>query len=94
MIMFDKKKAMATIMSRRQHADGSMSEAPMKPEKASMEDGKMDGRHAAMEDFMRAHAEGSASKMVEAMVNFMDLHNSHKAEDTEPEVPKQPDKES
>ena len=89
MIIIDPKKAVGTIMARRQHKDGSTAEAPMKPEKATMEDGQPDGRLAAMQDFMAAHAEGSAQKMMEAMANFHDLHRmkSEQAEDTEPVVP-------
>jgi hypothetical protein len=96
MIIYDKKKAVSTIMARRQHKDGSTTMAEMKPERSTSEDGQPDGRHAAMQDFMAAHKEGSAQKMMEAMANFIDLHRmaSETAEDTTPEVPTQPESES
>ena len=89
MIIFDKKKAIATMMGRRQHKDGSTTEAPMKPEMAAKsEGGEIDGRHAAAEDVLMAIHEGSAQKMMEALANFHDLHRdaSEKAQSTEPKV--------
>ncbi len=94
-IIMDKKKAIGTIMSRRQHPDGSMSTAPMVPERATDEDGQPDGRLTAMQDFMAAHNEGSPQKMMEAMAAFHDLHRmkSEEAQDTEPDVESGPDTE-
>ena len=96
MIIYDKKRAVATIMARRQNKDGSTSQAEMKPEKASTEDGSPDGRLTAAQDMLAAVSEGSAQKMMEAMAAFHDLHRmaSEKAESTTPEVPAQPESES
>jgi hypothetical protein len=96
MIIFDKKKAMQTIMSKRHPKDGSVSSAPMATEAAQDEDGMPDGRHAAAQDILSAMHEKSPQKLMEAMANFYDLHAMHsqKSDDTEPEVPEQPDSES
>lgn len=93
MIMFDKKKAMATIMSRRQHKDGSMTTAPMVPSAAQTENGMADERHSAAQDIMAAMEEKHPGKLMDAMMKFMDAHNSHKAEDTTPKVTEGPDTE-
>lgn len=88
MIFFDEKKKMQTIMSRRRKEGGEYSQAhEMKPEIVKTEDGEIDGRHVAMQDFMAAHAEKSPQKAMQALGNFIDLHMSHKDSGTgEPEV--------
>jgi len=95
-IIHDRKKAVATIMSRRQHKDGSMTSAPMKPEASSALDGTPDGRHAAAQDILAAMDEKSPQKLMEALANFHDLHKMHseQAQPSEPDVPAQPRKES
>jgi hypothetical protein len=77
MFFEDPKKTAHTIIGKRD-SKGNRSMAPteVKPEITKMEDGQMDGRHAAMEDFMAAHEEKSPQKMADAMKNFMDIHNS------------------
>ena len=92
MIIMDKKKAMMTIMSKRNHKDGSVSSSPMQPQIEKDESGEVDGRHAAAQDMIQAFHEKDAHKLAEAMANFHDLHMA--AKHTEPEVPEQPDSES
>lgn len=83
MFFGDDKKSIMTMISRRGNKGEKMSDAtPMKPEIVKMADGTPDGRQTAMEDFMSAHREGSASKMADAMKNFMDIHNSTQHLDT------------
>lgn len=87
MMIFDHKKAMATMMAKRNPKDGIMSSAPMKPEIIKDEDGSMDGRHSAAQDMLMAIKEGSAEKLNQAMQNHHDLHMSMSDEgDNEPEV--------
>ena len=97
MMLWDKKKAMTAIMSKRSK-DGSVESAPMQPSSAKEEDGAMDGRHAAAQDIMMALNEKHPGKLMEAMSNFMDMHaarnKSEKAEDSTPVVPAQPKSES
>jgi hypothetical protein len=77
-MFFDDHKRAATLIRGKRDAKGNrMAEpTPMKPEISKTEDGEMDGRHSAMQDFMAAHREGSAQKMSEAMANFIDIHHS------------------
>jgi len=84
MLLFDHKKAMATIVSKRNSKDGSMSSAPMKTEIAKDDDGSLDGRHSAAEDILMAIHEKSADKLNQALQNHHDLHMS--AEKAEPKV--------
>lgn len=74
------------MMAKRDSKDGSLSTAPMKPEIVKKEDGSLDGRHSAAEDMMLAIKEGSAHKLMQAMANFYDLHESMEDESGEPEV--------
>lgn len=94
-MLWDKKKAVSAIMSRRQHPDGSTSEAIMKPQRSTDSNGMTDPRHAAAEDMLAAFHENDPQKLMEAAANFHDLHKMHseQAEDTEPDVPNQPDSE-
>lgn len=88
MIFFDDKKKLQTIMARRRKEGGEYSAAhEMKPEIVKHEDGEIDGRHIAMQEFMAGHEEKSPHKMMKAMANFMDLHMNNKDKGTgEPEV--------
>ena len=72
-MIYDQKKAIATMMAKKSPKDGSMSTAPMKPESVKKEDGSLDGRHSAAEDILMAINEKSAAKLMEAMQNFYDL---------------------
>lgn len=96
MIIYDRKKAITTMMAKRHPKTGEVSSAPMAPSSVKDEDGNMDPRHAAAEDVISAMKEGHAGKLMEAMAAFHDLHRDHseKAQDTEPEVAEQPDSES
>ena len=88
MIIYDKKHALMSIMSKRNPQDGSVSSAPMREEVSKSEDGEVDGRHAAAQDILAAMNEKSPQKLMEALANFHDLHAaaaSEPAED-EPEV--------
>ena len=77
MFMHDRKKAISTMMAKRSPKGEPLSgPTPMKPEMAHEEDGSVDGRHAAAEDIIAAHHEGSALKMTEALANFIDLHHT------------------
>jgi len=64
-----------------------MSPTEMKPEVVMDEGGEVDGRHLAAQEMIAAHKEGSAHKLMQAMMNFIDLHNSA------PQVPAQPERE-
>lgn len=83
MIMFDKKKALMTIIAKRHPKDGTMSAAPMKTEVTKEDDGQLDGRHAAAEDMIAAFHEKSPQKLMEAMANFHDLHSQMSNKSTE-----------
>jgi hypothetical protein len=75
MFFDDHAKSINTIMSKR-HPKGmvEMDQTPMKPEIVKTQDGEMDGKHLAAQDILAAHHSKSASKMREAMENFIDLH--------------------
>lgn len=73
----DKNKITTVILSKRGKDGGRVAgPAPMKPEISKEEDGSMDGRHPAAEDIIAAFHEKSPQKMMEAMSNFIDIHNS------------------
>lgn len=75
---------MATIMSGRKSASGEdLGSAPMKPEIVKLEDGSMDGRHAASQDMMAAIHEKSPEKLMRAMANFYDIHTGQPRNDEE-----------
>lgn len=86
MFMFDKKRDMQTIMSRRKVGDMDYGPGPMKNEDSMEEDRSLDGRHMAAEDMINAFHEKSAHKVKEAMINFMDLHESAKRNENEAEA--------
>ncbi len=77
MFFDDHKKAMTIIRGKRD-AKGNRTAEPtaMLPEVVKTEEGEVDGRHTAMQDFLAAHQEGSAQRMSEAMSNFMAIHSS------------------
>lgn len=77
MIIPEDKKRIATIMASRKTAQGeNLGSAPMKPEIVKMEDGSMDGRHAAAQDMMAALHEKSPERLMRAMANFQDIHST------------------
>ncbi len=88
MFFDDHKKAITTMMSRRGPKGGAkvMGPASMKPEVVKTEDGEMDGRHAAAQDAMAAMHEKSPAKFMEAMKNFIDIHQSMPQASPEPDM--------
>lgn len=81
MFFDDHKKAVTTIMSRRK-PDGSksMDNVPMKAEVVKTSDGEEDGRHVASQEMLGALHEKSPMKFMEALANFIDIHQSRKSE--------------
>ena len=63
-----------TIMKKRS-ADGkhTVGPAPMKQEIVKDEDGEIDGRHVAMQDFLAATHEKSPEKMMQALIKKYSL---------------------
>lgn len=72
--MIDKKKAMQTIMSKRNPQTGEVSSSPMAAQVSKSEDGEPDGRHAAAQDILAAMHERDPQKLMESLANFADLH--------------------
>ena len=85
MIIHDQKKAMQSIMARRQGLDGDVASAPLKQEVVATEDGHLDGRHAAASDMLAAIHEKSPMKLMDAMAAFHDMHQLHSAQQKEEE---------
>lgn len=86
MILPDDKKRIATIISRRKSASGeNLGAAPMKPEIVKDEAGEVDGRHVASGDMLAAIKEGSAEKLMRALMNFQDIHANRIVEDSKEE---------
>ena len=80
MFFDDNKKAITTIMSKRGPKGGEklMDNVPMKPEVVKDEAGEVDGRHVAAQDMIGAFHEKSPEKLMHALMNFMDVHESRK----------------
>lgn len=77
MLMFDKKKAISTVMQSRREKDGSVSGAPMVPSVMKDEGGEIDPRHEAAKDILSAVNEKHPGKLMEALAAFHDLHEMH-----------------
>ena len=75
-MFFDDHRRASTIIRGKRNQKGERISSPtsMKPEISKNEDGSVDGRHAAMQDFLAAHHEGSAQKMSEALAHYIDIH--------------------
>lgn len=75
-MFFDDHKKASTIIRGKRSAKGvrESDPTPMKPEIVKNEDGSMDGKHVAMQDFLSAHQEGSPLKMSQALENWHDIH--------------------
>lgn len=72
------KAALQNIVRKRHPKTGEHSEAPMASERPTkMENGEIDGRHAAAQDVMSAMHEKSSQKLAEALANFHDIHKMH-----------------
>ena len=89
MFIWDKKKALTTIMSRHS-PDGTktMEPTPMKMEVVKDADGEVDGRHLAAQGALAAINEKSPERFMESMKNFMDLHMAKRDEKDTPAGPK------
>lgn len=77
MIMWDRKKAMMSIMAKRHPKDGEMTQAPMAPSEVHTDDGNADPRHIAAQDILMAIHEGHAEKLMEGLKAFIELHSLH-----------------
>lgn len=75
-MLWDKKKAMQTMIAKRKPGGGAMEvgPAPMKNEIVKDVEGEIDGRHMAAQDMMAAFHEKSSEKLMQSLSNFMDLH--------------------
>jgi len=80
-MMWDRKKQLGTILSRRRAGGGPVESGPteMKNEVVKDADGVIDGRHVAAQDLIAALDSKSADQLMQALANFMDLHNSQPA---------------
>ena len=74
MMIWDKKKALTTIMAKRDPKSGERTAAPMQEQVSKDEDGEVDGRHAAAQDILAAMHEKNPQKLMESLANFHDLH--------------------
>jgi hypothetical protein len=74
----DQKRAITTMMAKRGPKGGEMlsGPAPMKAEEVMDEDRMPDGRHAAAQDMIAAFHEKSPEKLMQAMMNFHDIHQA------------------
>jgi hypothetical protein len=83
MFFGDDKKKIATQIVGKRDAKGerSMSPTAMKPEEVKTEAGEVDPRHLAAQDVIAALHEQSPLKLMEALGNFIDLHQSHASAD-------------
>lgn len=84
--MFDRKRDMSTIMAKRKVGGTEYGPAEMKNEASEGESGEPDSRHMAAEAMIAAHKEGSAAKVKEAMINFIDLHMAARNNENEAEA--------
>lgn len=77
MFFDDHKKAITTMMAKRNAKGEKISgPVPMKAEVVKKEDGEVDGRHVASQDMMAAFHEKSPERLMHALSNFVDIHNS------------------
>jgi hypothetical protein len=89
MIIGDHKKTIMTIMSNRHPKDGETMSSPMKAEVHKDEGGEIDGRHAAAQDAIMAMHEKSPEKLMQALINFMELHDAHERSESKAEESKE-----
>ena len=86
-MMWDKKKTLEAIMSRKRNADGGeiiSGPTPLKQENVSDEQGEPDVKHLAAQDLMEAFHSKSPDRLNKSMANYIDLHMS-KSSDDKPE---------
>lgn len=86
MMMFDRKKALTTLLQKRKAGGGDMTvgPTPVMEENVRTEDGEPDMHHMAAQDVMDAFHSKSADRLKSSMANFIDLHMSAK-DNAEPE---------
>lgn len=79
MIIPDLKSRVTTMIGSRRDSSGEMLSSPveMKAEKSMTEPGEPDERHIAAGDLISAIHEKSPQKLMEALSNFIDLHQIH-----------------
>ena len=85
-MMFDKKKAMETILKRQRMAGGGeilSGPTEMKNESVETSDNQPDMKHLAAEQVLHAFNSKSAHQMREALENFISAH-MHQKDDDEP----------
>lgn len=86
MFFDDTKKAISTMMAKRSAKGEKISgPVPMKAESVKEAPGEPDGRHLAAQDIIAAHHEKSPERLMEALGNFIDLHQSRATTDTDAE---------
>lgn len=78
MFIHDKKNAVTVMMKKRGPQGGEVlsGPSPQKAETVLDEEQMPDGRHTAMQDFLAGVHEKSPEKMMQAMMNFHDMHSS------------------
>lgn len=86
-MMWDKNKALQTIMKKRKAGGGEIvaGPAPMNEEVVKDEEGNLDGLHLASQDIMAAFHEKSAEKLNSALKNYLDLYSNQEEESEEEE---------
>lgn len=79
-MMWDKKKAMQTLIGRRKPSGEKLMEpTEMQHEVVKHEDGEIDGRHLAAQEALGAIHSKSPEDFMNALMNFIDLHDHHKS---------------
>ncbi len=78
MIVPDIKKAITTIMAKRPPKDSESPSgaSPSHTDKPMIENGEIDGCHVAANDVMKAIEEKSPQKLMQALSNFLDMHDA------------------
>lgn len=78
MFIHDKKNAVTVMMRKRGPQGGDVLSGPTAQKAENVVDEEMlpDGRHEAMQDFLAAVQEKSPEKMMQALMNFHDIHSS------------------
>lgn len=86
MFMWDKKKSLETLMSKRKPSGGESiaGPTPMLEEHVSDENGEPDMKHLAAQNMMDAFHSKSAHKLRQAMDDYLDIHSMSKMDDDEP----------
>lgn len=81
MFFDDHKKAVATMIAKRR---GAINSTPisMKSQMSREENGEIDGRHAAAEDAIAAFHEKDPHKVIKALSNYIDIHNSRSKDES------------